>query len=453
MKEKVFNPFEFGLPCDPQTEKLVLANCINDPNRFAELIGVLDANDFSLDQHVMIWSALCQMHQDGKPIDRVSLGMYLHDQKLLASVGGLSALIDLENGMPQFSNVDSWAETIKKKSVKRKAIMECNRYMLRLAESNEEASDVFEEASARMSELNGELAGDIGFSTPADIIRECGGINNYLDHRRNAGIQTPWTGLNRMTGGLRPNELIVIAAHTARGKTAFAMNIAHWTASRHNIPVAIFSMEMDKAMINDRLIAINGRFDGRILRRPERDPIAERERIQVVGESTRYVAGLPILIRDNTTATVPAIESNLRRLMTRVPIGMVIVDYLQLMSGVGHKGNRAEEVAAITRGLKRMSSNFKIPVIALSQFNRDSARDNREPEKHDLRESGTIEQDANLILAIHFTRMYDVSAGIPDGDVKLKILKQRNGPEGYKNFRFHAPSGVFSEVEEREYQP
>ena len=451
MKEKIFNPFEFGLPCDLPTERLVIANAIADSQRFSELRDILSPNDFSSDQHAMIWNALCEMHDKGQKIDCIMLASYLQAQKLLESVGGVSALVELDRGMPQLPNLDSWVETIKKKSVKRKAIIECNRYMLRLAESNEDASEVFEEASARMSELNGELAGDIGFSTPADIIRECGGINNYLDNRRNSGIQTPWSRLNRFTGGLRPNELIVIAAHTARGKTAFALNLAHWTASRHSIPVAIFSMEMEKALINDRFVAINGKFDGRTLRRMELDPFAESERKRVVRESVQYVSELPLYICDSTTSTVPAIEGKLRRLMNRVPIGMVIVDYLQLMSGVGKPTTRAEEVGAITRSLKRLSSILKIPVIALSQFNRDSARDNREPEKYDLRESGTIEQDANLILAIHFTRMYDVLAGIPTGDVKLKILKQRNGPEGFINFTFHAPSGVFAETEDREY--
>lgn len=448
---KNYDPFQVPLPSDPESERLILGNVILDSSRMPILRDILFAEDFSVIQNSIIWRRMVVMFDAGVAIDRVTLMSHLHGAKELESCGGLGYLADIDNGMPLLPNLDTWVEIIRKKSVKRQAIVKCNEIMIRLAGTDEDASEVFMEASAKMTDFNSELLGDTGFATPMDIVRKAGGAEKYLDNRRAEGIQTPWGGLNRMTGGFRPQELIVIAAHTARGKTAMALNIALHAAGRHSIPVAIFSMEMSEDAINDRFISINGRIDGRTLRRPERSPELEATRIAEVGSSLRHVLGLPLYISDTNTSTVPAMEGRLRRLMSQVPIGMVIVDYIQLASGVGKTGSRAEEVGAISRALKRMASNLKIPVIALSQFNRDSARDNREPEKWDLKESGSIEQDANLILAIHFTQMYDVAAGIAEGQVKLKILKQRNGPEGFLDFTFHAPSGEFRELERHYY--
>lgn len=449
MPQQIYDPFTCALPGDVNSERMVLGSVVIDGSRMASLRDLLVPEDFSFTSHSQIWRGLMEMHDAGKSIDRVTVTLHLKDTGYLESIGGMSYLVDLDRDMPFFPHLESWVDAIKKKSVKRQAIIKCNELMLRLSGTDDDASELFMEASARMAEFNGELAGDTGFSTPEDIVRECGGIDKYLDYRRADGIPTPWSSLNRLTGGMRKEELIVLAAHTARGKTAFALNIATSAAARQ-FPVAIFSLEMSKELINDRLIAIEGNLDGRALRRPERSQEHETRRVAQVGAAIRSVIGLPIHICDHNTSTVPAMEGKLRRLMAKVPIELVIVDYIQLASGIGRPGNRAEEVGSISRSLKRMASNLKIPVIALSQFNRDSARDNREPEKYDLKESGSIEQDANLILAIHFTRMYDVSAGMPHGEVKLKVLKQRNGPEGWLPFLFHAPSGVFSEVSESE---
>lgn len=445
-KEKLYDPMVSGLPCDLESERMVLGSVMIDGGKISDLRDILAAEDFSSDRNRTIWGAFTGMYERGEKIDRVTLATYLHGSGSLEKAGGISYLSDLDDDMPIIANLDSWAQTIKRKSVKRKAIMECHRYMLRLSTSDEDASEIFTEAGEAMARLNGELVSDTGFSTPMQIVRECGGPDKYLDSRRASGVQTPWQSLNNLTGGFREEELIILAAHTARGKTAMALNIALHAAKKF-VPVAVFSMEMSRTMINDRFIAINGRFDGRSIRRPERDFMSEEERSRAVINSLRQVADLPLYVCDQTTVTVAAIEGKLRRLMAQVPIGLVIIDYIQLASGVGKFSNRADEVSSITRALKRLAASLKVPIVALSQFNRDSARDNREPEKHDLRESGSIEQDANLILAIHFTRLYDVAAGIPTGDVKLKILKQRSGPEGWLPFTFHAPSGVFYEQE------
>lgn len=448
MLQKVFDPIEWGLPSDLDSEKIILGSAILKGENMATLRDVLFADDFSLESHRRIWVTLVAMHDAGENIDRITVLSALSDRKELEAAGGISYVTDLDNGLPFIAHLESYVENIRRKSAKRRAILQCNNYMLRLATTNEDASEIFSEASARMMELNGELMGDTGFSTPADVIMAAGGLGKYLDGRRADGIKTPWPGLNRMTGGFRKEELIILAAHTARGKTAMALNVALHAASRQDVAVAIFSMEMSRELLTDRFIAINGKFDGRSLRRPERDMYLEAERVRDVGNSARKIAELPIYMCDNTTSTVPAMEGKLRRLMARVPIALVIVDYIQLASGVGRTGNRAEEVGSISRGLKRMAAALKVPVIALSQFNRDSARDSREPEKYDLKESGSIEQDASLILAIHFTRMYDVAAQVFTGDVKLKVLKQRNGPEGWLPFTFHAQSGVFEEIDQ-----
>ena len=179
----------------------------------------------------------------------------------------------------------------------------------------------------------------------------------------------------------------------------------------------------------------------------EYDPERERDRRIRIRAAVQEIADLPLYISDRTGITTQGMLSELRRLRTTRKVDMVIVDYLQLAKGVGKFGTRAEEVASISRGLKGIAMELGVPVIALSQFHRDSAKEGREPELHDLKESSGIEQDANLVLMIHFTRMYDVLAGVDTGDCKLLIRKNRSGPVGWMPLQFTAPTGIFREIE------
>jgi replicative DNA helicase len=222
-----------------------------------------------------------------------------------------------------------------------------------------------------------------------------------------------------------------------------ALNLAaHFAAGGH--AGAIFSLEMDAEQINDRIICTNSKLDSQILRRAD-SGLLDVDHRATISHAIAMAAGLPLYISDRDRFTVPAMLAELRRLKARQKLEFVVVDYIQLAQGVGRFDKRADEVASITRGLKRMAGELRVPVIALSQFNRESTKNNREPELHDLRESGSIEQDATLVLMIHFVRNHDVNAGVDEGEAKLLVRKQRNGPIGWIPLTFHAPSGRFYE--------
>jgi replicative DNA helicase len=249
--------------------------------------------------------------------------------------------------------------------------------------------------------------------------------------------------MNRLTaGGMRAGNLIVIAGPPGGGKTAMALNIAHHAAGRGH-GVAIFSLEMDREEITDRMIAIETHIDGRVLRR--RLDTEQRDRIR---SGVSKLIEVSFFIHDDTSPSIKSVKADLKRLMAKQQIGLLIVDYIQLVEAAVRKyGNRAEEVGTITRSLKRIAKEFNIPVIALSQLNRGTEKEKREPQLYDLRESGSIEQDASLVAMIHFTRPYDTAAGVETGDVNLLIRKQRAGPQGAVGLIFHAPSGRFYEPE------
>jgi replicative DNA helicase len=435
-----------GLPASPEAERFVLGGVLIDSTHMEKIRDLLTPEDFSVRNHGRIWARLCGMYDAGNKIDRLTLATSLDEKGELLAVGGMAFLVDLEDGMPRLANLGSWVEIIRRKAIKRAAILRCHHAAVRLANTDDEETEIFAEMERTLSDLSGKLQQSGNFRTPAEIVRDAGGTDKYLQRRSEAGLPSPFPTLNRMTGGFRPGELIVVAAKTGGGKTALAINFAAHFAS-HGHAGAIFSMEMDAEEINDRIISTNSTLDSKILRQPG-GALSDADRRARVSRAVAAAGELPIFISDKARFTVPAMSAELRRLAARRKIEYVIVDYIQLAEAVGRFDKRADEVASITRGLKRLASELRIPVIALSQFNRDHSKENREPQLHDLRESGSIEQDANLVIMVHFTRAYDVNVGINTGEAKLLVRKQRNGPVGFIPVFFHAPSGRFDEREE-----
>lgn len=444
---KVFNVLEAGLPSNPEAERFVLAQCMIDPVMIETACDAIVAEDFTTEAHRRIWEGLCAVHASGERVDRVMVAQWLMERGWIESVGGMGYMLDLEEGMPRVPNIEGYVRSLRTKTVKRKAMLKCNDLLTRLGTSDEDASEIFADAEATISKLTGELSERSTFRTPGEVVLDAGGIESYLRRRSEQGILSPWSKLNRMTGGFRPGNLIVLAARTGRGKTAMALNMAFHATMRGGC-VALFSMEMDKAEITDRLLSIQGKFESRTLRRAEFDPEDEQNRRYRVREAIQASASLPLYINDRSSITTPGMLAELRKLRATRKIDMVVVDYLQLAKGAGKFGTRAEEVANIARGLKGIAMELGVPVIALSQFSRESSKDEREPELHDLKESSEIEQAADIVLMIHFTRMYDIISGVETGDVKLFIRKQRAGPVGWLPLQFHAPTGIFREIEE-----
>ena len=432
-----FDPLKRGLPSAITSECEVIGVCLARPEVFSEVRESLKPDDFSTQAHMVIFRRMCSMHDEGFPPDRYAVAAALNEHGESAGVGGMAYLVgalDVPPGLP----LDSRIAAIKRDSVRRRAIFQSHAFMDRISEPGDHQQTIADH-SHEMGELIADLTGDTGFVTTRQIVERAGGIQEYIHRRRVSGVQMKWGGLNRLTSGLKPEHLFVVAALTSRGKTAFALNVAAHAAL--STGVAIFSQEMAGDELFDRFLCARANMDWRTIESSLRDADARARVVQ----SFNGVFDLPIHIDASDTTTVPAMSARLRKLRAREDIGLVIVDYLQLISGSGKFDSRANEVSSISRGLKRMAKEFSIPVMALSQLNRSPAKGEREPELSDLRESGSIEQDANEVLFLHFTQMWDKYN--PVGQLTAILKKNRGGPTGTVPMMFNSMTGVFSEID------
>ena len=419
-----------GLPCNLDAERMILGSLLIRGDRFGELAADVEPDDFMLEKHRRIFARMAEIGANGGHINTVTLAEKLMQRNELEAVDGLTYLASLEDGMPVLSNIDPYVAIVREKAALRKLAVRFQQGMQR-ALTGEESPD---EIRASLIEfLSSDTSGAAaGFSTIGSLIDAAGGLPEYLDRRRAAGLPYSLPTLQRMTGGMRPGEMIVVAAETGSGKTAFALQCALWAG----VPSAVFSLEMDATEIADRLITAGGGADVR----RERD-------MSLIRDAVRATMSRPdVFISDRDRTTVPAIDGALRKLKAKSGVGLAVVDYIQLVSGdVRRGGTRAEEIGTVTRGLKRMAGSQRLPVIALSQFSRSAGRESRKPELRDLKESSSIEQDANIVLMIHFTQRYDLAAGIEHAQGEMIVAKQRNGPTGSFPILFHAPTGRFME--------
>jgi replicative DNA helicase len=409
------------LPTNVEAERLVLGSVLLDEAAY-DACEALAVDDFSLDANRRIFTAMKTLRERGEPIDRVTLASALQDQDELEAVGGLSYLVSLDDGLPRIVNLESYVRIVRDKAVLRRTAFACQNILARVTSAGAEPpADLLDEAERLLGGLRDRLADDSEFRTPLEIITEAGGLDGYLQRRRIPGVLSPWPRLNIFTHGLRPGELCILAAATGGGKTAFALN---WTvhAAREGHGVALFSMEMGSEELNDRLLSIAGAFDSRTLWRHPGD--ADRA---VIMRSASEISELPIYIRDKTTCTVEGIIGAARKLKARTRLGLVVVDYLQLLTSGGRQENRTQEVSSFSRGLKRAAMELGVPFLALSQLNRRPEQEKRPPELGDLRESGSIGQDANIVLFLYGQHDYQSTPNqfLP---IDLMMAKQRRGP-------------------------
>jgi replicative DNA helicase len=288
--------------------------------------------------------------------------------------------------------------------------------------------------------LEAEATNGAEFLTPLGVIEDAGGIDAYLRVGTEAGVPLPWPRVQELVGGLQPGDLAILAADTGRGKTAAALNIALHTSER-GYGTAIFSLEMSRRQVLNRLMALAGRFNGYLFRSRHRTMMDDHH----IAEAAGQLSDLPLWIRDSTGCTVSGLIGAIQRLRSKHEVRLIVVDYLQLMSGDGR--SRVEQVAGIARGLKNAAMELRIPIIALSQLSRDHSKTKATPELHDLKESSEIEQAANLVMFLHGETTYSTipSELLP---IDLIVAKQRDGQARVKvPLLFQADCGHFVEVE------
>ena len=426
---------EKGLPVNLDAERFVLGSILMDDALFVQVAGTVQADDFSLEKHRRIFSRMADLHEHGERIDRITLANELLKHSQLESCDGLAYLVSLDDGLPQITNLDSYVRIVKDKALLRRMIFAAQKVIDRCMLGEDEPEFILASAEETLLNLS-QLRVNAGLLTPQQIIDEEGGVNEFLDPaRRLKGLGTGFVRFDEMTGGLRAGDLIVVAGRPSMGKTALALNIAqHVALGREPQTVAIFSLEMSQESLLTRMLCAAGRVDGQKFRAGYLNA-DERRRLGVVaGRLTQA----PLYVDDTAATNLMDMHAKLRRLKAEMGLGLVVLDYLQLMSGRGRFENRNQEISVLSRGLKMLAKELNVPVIVISQLSRapEVRQGDHRPQLSDLRDSGAIEQDADLVCFIFRPEVYNKDREDLRGLAELIIAKQRNGPTGIVHLQF-----------------
>ena len=410
-------------------ERFVLGSILMDDSQFVQVAGSLEGEDFSLEKHRRIFQRMADLSERGERIDRVTVANELLRYNELESCDGLSYLVSLDDGLPRIFNLDSYVRIVKDKSILRRIIFTSQHLMNRCLVGEEDPEQILAGAEESLLKL-GDSRMKTGLASPAQVIEEYqGGLNAFLDpSKRIKGISTGYTKLDEMTGGLHAGELIILAARPSMGKTALALNIAQHVATRLNETVAVFSLEMSKESLLTRMLCATARVDSQRFRAGYLNQ-DERRKLQA---AAAQLVEAPLFIDDTAGASLMEMHAGLRRLQQQRKLGLVVVDYLQLMSGRGRFENRNQEISTISRGMKLLAKELNVPMLVLSQLSRapETRQGDHRPQLSDLRESGSIEQDADLVAFIFREEVYKRDREDLHGLAELLVAKQRNGPIG-----------------------
>ena len=417
-------------PNSIEAEQALIGGLMLNAQAWDKVADVVVADDFYRKDHRVIYTAIGNLIEDGSPCDVVTVSEYLDGRGELEQAGGLEYLATLANETAGAANARAYAKILRERSTLRALINAGNEISgSAFASDGRTASQVLDDAERMVFEIAEKGSrGKKGFQSLKQILPEAVDRIDLLHQSEGSitGVSSGYTEFDKLTAGLQPGELIIVAGRPSMGKTTFAVNIAENAAIGSKVPTAIFSMEMPAQQLAFRMISSLGRVDQTHLRTgnfPDEDWSRINTAVQLMSDA-------PIFIDDTPSMSPTEIRARARRLHREHGLGLIVIDYLQLMQVEGSKENRATEISEISRNLKALAKELSVPVIALSQLNRSvEQRTDKRPVMSDLRESGAIEQDADLICFIYREEVYNPETprkGVAD----VAIAKQRNGPIG-----------------------
>jgi len=437
---------ERGLPANLDAERFVLGAILMDDALYIQVAGALEAEDFSLEKHRRIFLRMGELYQRGDRIDRVTVANELMKQNQLESVDGVSYLVSLDEGLPALANLDSYVRIVKDKSLLRQTIAESDRVGALAGDQSGSAEEVLAEAESAFRRIAGQAITS-GLTSVGEYIKShYPRIDEIFEHSaRLTGIASGFWCLDHLTAGFQPKELTILGARPSIGKTAVAGNIAVHVAMSGKT-VAFFSLEMPSKALIDRMCCARGQVDLQAHRHGRLSEVQKQYYLRALAE----IIDAPLYIDDQPAQTAVSIEAKAARLQASAGLDLVVVDYLGLMAAE-RKGteNREQVVAAISRAMKGLAKRLNVPVILLSQLNRELyKRVDKRPVLSDLRESGAIEQDADMVLFLHREEYYNREDPSLAGRGELIIAKARNGPLGTVHLHYDARTCRFSSERE-----
>jgi len=418
-----------------EAEQSVLGGILIENEAINRVTEILDADDFYRDAHRKIFNALINLSERDEPADLITLTNELRKTDQLDSIGGASYLTSLIDSVPTAANIEYYAKIVKEKAILRKLIQTSTEIITQSYEDRGDVEVFLDEAERAIFEIS-EKRVRPSFYSIRDIVKESFKTIERLFQKKElvTGVPSGFKELDRMTAGFQPSDLIIIAGRPSMGKTAFCLNVAQYAAIENKIPVAVFSLEMSKEQLVIRMLCSEAHVEGTRLRTGYLNE-SDWPKLTIAAGN---LSEAPIYIDDTAALSVLELRAKARRLKADHGLGMVIIDYLQLMKGRARVENRQQEISEISRSLKALSKELSIPVIAVSQLSRKTEeRTGNRPQLSDLRESGAIEQDADLIIFIYRDEVYNRAEDNPNrGKAEVIIGKQRNGPIGKIDLAF-----------------
>lgn len=433
-------------PQNLEAEQSVLGSMLLDGEAIIVATDYLTPADFYRDAHQKVFQAICALTDRGEPVDLVTLAEELRQRNTLQAVGGQVALTTLANAVPTSANVTYYARIVREKAVLRSLINAATRIVTRSFEATGEVDEILDAAEQAIFEV-ARRSGPQGFAVMKEVLKDTFERIDQLWGNKGGvtGVPTGFSGLDQLTCGLQNADLIIIAARPSMGKTTLALNIAQHVAVNEKLPVAIFSLEMSKEQLAQRMLCAQAGIDSHRLRRG----FLSDEDYPKLTRAAGPLSAAPLFIDDTAALSIMEMRAKARRLKAEQGLNAVFVDYLQLMRGSERPENRQQEISAISRSLKALAKELNVPVIALSQLSREvEKRDKKRPILSDLLESGGIEANADVVAFIYREGYYNQDAENKHL-TEVIIAKQRNGPVGTVQLYFKENHNKFLNISTR----
>ncbi len=430
MDSSVARQFERLPPHAIEAEMCLLASMMLEKDIIGQAVQIIDRESFFQADHQIIYDVLVKLYEQNRPIDAVILRDELGKRQLLEEVGGQAYLGQILNTVPSAAHGEHYAKIVREKALLRQLIAASNDILRDAYAPHEQADLVLDKAEKRIFEIASKKVGNSVVAMET-VLHE---VFEMIENRGQRGVETGFFELDDMMNGLQNGEMVIVAARPSMGKTAFAMNIIEHVSADSMLPCAVFSLEMSKQQLAQRMLCSRGQIDAHKLRKGMLQAHEYAHLANVVGE----LAKAPIWVDDSPGLTPLELRAKARRLKLQHDIKLIMIDYMQLMDNPGVE-SRQQQISEISRGIKAVARELNVPVIALSQLNRASeGRDGHRPRMSDLRESGSIEQDADVIALLHREDYYRMSEPDfqPDNIAEVIIAKQRNGPTGTVKLTF-----------------
>ena len=437
-------------PQNIEAEQAVLGAMLIERDAINKVVEKLKETDFYREDHKLLFRTMVNLFAKGNAVDIVTIVDDLRREGKLEAAGGIAYIGMLNDIVPTAANVKYHTEIVEEKSLLRSLIYTATNIAAMGYEASEEVRSIVDRAEKMMLEVSNRRGGQ-GFVPIKDIVFTALERIEYLQTNpgQMTGVVTGFAELDRVTNGMQPSDLVLIAARPSMGKTAFVLNICANAAIRSKAPIAFFSLEMSKEQLVQRMICSESAIDSQKLRAGSLDD-RDWKKLMI---GSNAISGAPIFIDETPSITVLELRSKARRLKSEHNLQMIIIDYLQLMSGGGSskEDNRQQEISEISRSLKALARELRVPVLALSQLSRSvEGRAKKRPMLSDLRESGSLEQDADIVMFLYRDEYYDREAEQPNNEAEIIIAKHRNGPTETLKLFFHKQFTRFDNLSNRQ---